>query len=443
MTARPNILFVLSDQQRHDTLGCYGQRLAVTPNLDRLAAEGVRFEHAFTCQPVCGPARACLQTGVYATENGCFTNNRALREDAVTIAKLLGEVGYETAYVGKWHLSSDAEHRYRTQATPPARRGGYRDYWVAADTLEFTSHGYEGYMFDGEGKRVDWEGYRVDRTADFMLDYLRDYAGRAPDRPFFAFLSFIEPHHQNDLNRYVGPIGSKQRFKDHEVPGDLAGTDGDWRQHYPDYLGCCASIDENVGRLRAELQRLGLADNTLIIYSSDHASHFRTRNGEYKRSCHDNSIRVPLVMCGPGFVGGQVRDELVSLIDLPATVLTAAEVDVPAQMRGNPLQDLVSGGAVDWPQEVFVQISESQVGRAVRTAGWKYGVVAPDLDGGSAMGSGRYVEAYLYDLQADPYERDNRAADPNLAEVRAELAATLKRRMLDAGEAEPVIEPCA
>jgi arylsulfatase A-like enzyme len=183
--------------------------------------------------------------------------------------------------------------------------------------------------------------------------------------------------------------------------------------------------------------------NILFVFSdqqrwdSNHGSHFRTRNSEYKRSCHEASIRVPLIACGPGFRGGKVIDELVSLIDLPPTVLVAGGIEPPASMRGRALQALVEGKAVDWPREVFVQISESQVGRAIRTRRWKYGLDAPDRQGNVDPGSDRYVEQYLYDLEADPYERENLVGDVELAGVRAALAETLKRRMVEAGEAEP------
>ncbi len=441
-----NILFLFSDQQRWDTVSCYGRPIfpGLTPNLDQLASEGVRFEHAFTPQPVCGPTRACLQTGVYATETGCFKNNIALPLDAVTIAKLFSEAGYETAYAGKWHLASDLEHNFHQKPIPPERRGGYKDYWVASDVLEFTSHGYEGYLFDANNQRVDFEGYRVDRTADLVLDYLKQYGAGQRARPFFMFASFIEPHHQNDLDRFIGPMGSKQRFKDYNVPADLAETDGDWRKQMPDYLGCCASLDENVGRIRATLAELGLAENTLVIYTSDHGCHFRTRNGEYKRSPQDETIRVPLIVSGPGFRGGKVAKELVSLLDLPPTVLAAAGVEPPTHFRGRPLQGVAEGKVPNWPEDVFVQISESYIGRAIRTARWKYSVwVPPDSPwaGCAAPSSDRYVEHCLYDLEADPDERHNLIAEPSLAGVRQELAARLLRRMQEANEPVAKIEP--
>jgi uncharacterized sulfatase len=451
-TRPPNILFYFSDQQRWDTCGCYGQRLPVTPHLDAMAAEGVRFERAFTCQPVCGPARACLQTGKYAAETGNFVNDIALPQDEKTVAHWLAEAGYETGYIGKWHLASTGEKRatrdnpaanFRERAVPPERRGGYRDHWLASDVLEFTSHGYDGHMFDADGRRREFPAgrYRADVLGDWTLEYLDTRRG---DRPFFLFLSFIEPHHQNDRKRYEGPAGSEERFAGYDVPGDLVGTGGDWRESYPDYLGCCAALDANLGRVRAKLAERGWLDDTLIVYTSDHGSHFCTRNREYKRACHDGCIRIPLVIHGPGFRGGRVVPELASLIDLPPTLLAAAGVTPPPTHRGRPLQPLAEGTAADWPQEVFLQISEDHIGRAIRTPRWKYEVAVPSdrpWAGVDAPAADVYHEAYLYDLEADPHERRNLVADPAFAAVRAELRAVLLRRLAGAGEALPEIRP--
>ncbi|MHB9134805.1 MAG: sulfatase-like hydrolase/transferase [Armatimonadota bacterium] len=438
----PNIIVFFSDQQRWDTLGCYGQRLDITPNLDQMAREGVRFEQTFTCQPVCGPARACIQTGKYATEIGCFRNDIALPLAEKTLAHMLSDAGYEVGYLGKWHLASDSAHRYRNRAVPPERRGGYKDYWLASDVLEFTSHGYDGHLFDAEMRQVDFQGYRADCLTDFALDYLRTRDGK---RPFFLFISYIEPHFQNDHACFEGPLGSKERFAEFDVPGDLVGTGGDWREEFPDYLGCCHSLDTNLGRMREELARLGMADDTTLFYTSDHGCHFKTRNAEYKRSCHDSSLRIPMLACGPGFSGGKVVSELVSLIDLPPTVLAAGGVEPPATMRGRPVQQLLQSTPPDWPQEVFAQISEDIVGRTIRTKRWKYAVWAPCeqpyTNGVTQPSSEVYVEQYLYDIEHDPHERKNLVDDPDYRAVRAELAEVLMRRMVEAGEAAPQILP--
>jgi arylsulfatase A-like enzyme len=447
---KPNVLFVFSDQQRWDTCGCYGQPLDITPNLDRMAREGVRFENAFTPQPVCGPARACLQTGKYATETGCVTNDIALPLDEKTIAHHFSDAGYEVGYIGKWHLASnhstdwfpipEGVERFdcRTQPVPSERRGGYKDYWLASDVLEFTSHSYDGHMFDADMNRREFppDRYRVDVQTDWVLEYLQRMSfirARAGAQPFFLFVSYLEPHHQNDHSHYEGPHGSKDRFKDFHVPGDLVGTAGDWQQEYPDYLGCVNSLDTNLGRIRDELEELGLTDDTLIIYTSDHGSHFRTRNGEYKRSCHDGCIRVPMVVYGPGFTGGKIISDLVSLIDLSPTLLTAAGVVPPDTMRGRALQPLVDGTAQDWPEEVFLQISESHCGRAIRTKRWKYSVRAPDKEGWEPS-SDLYIEDFLYDLESDPHERENLVTSPDHVQVREMLAARLVDRMVQAGE---------
>ena len=438
-TSKPNILFFFSDQQRWDTVGCYGQRLPVTPNLDALAADGVRFEYAFTPQPVCGPARACLQTGRYATEVGMYRNDAHFQPGGLTVPEWLTGAGYEVGYLGKWHLAGT-----RTEPVPPELRFGYKDYWLAADALEHTSHGYEGgYMYDADNQRVDFPGYRVDSVTDFVLDYLQSRDG---SRPWFLFLSYLEPHHQNDRNRYEGPVGSKERFKDYDVPGDLEGTGGDWRENYPDYLGQCNSLDHNLGRIQQELIRLGLADNTIIIYTSDHGSHFCTRNSEYKRACHDDCLRIPMIIHGPGFRGGKVIDELVSLIDIPPTILAAAGVEAPGLMHGHPLQTLVDGSAIDWPEVIFAQISEDHTGRAVRTKRWTYEVSVPREDTvgflkNESPGSDIYYEAYLYDDQADPHQRTNLVADPAYTDIRAELATLLLKKMQEAGEIVPKILP--
>ena len=442
-TKPPNIIVFFTDQQRWDACGCYGQELPVTPNLDRMSAEGVRFARAFTCQPVCGPARACLQTGRWATELGCHTNHRALPIDEKTIAHHFRDTGYETGYIGKWHLASCGQRGgpedFRERPVPPERRGGYEDFWLASDVLEFTSHSYDGHMFDADGNRVEFppERYRVDAQTDWVLDYLRTRTG---ERPFFLWISYIEPHHQNDHNQFEGPRGSKESFAGFTPPGDLVALEGDWAEQMPDYLGCCNSLDANLGRVREELDRLALADETLVIFTSDHGCHFRTRNGEYKRSCHDGCIRIPMVACGPGFRGGKVIAPLASLIDVPPTLLRAARIRATTPMRGRALQELLDAAPADWPKEVFLQISENHCGRAIRTDRWKYSVRAPDKTGQDPS-SLRYVEDFVYDLDADPFEQTNLVRDPYRATIRSELRERLIARMIAAGEDAPTILP--
>ena len=221
-----NIVFYFTDQQRWDTCGCFGQPLNITPNLDRLAQEGVKFDNAFSPQPVCGPCRALFQTGKYPTETGCFRNNIMLPGNIKTLANYIEDAGYETAYIGKWHLASDGELEkpptidHTITAIPRELRGGYTGFWRAADVLEFTSHGYDGFVFDENNNRIDFKGYRPDCITDLALEFFDAYDGK---KPFFMTISQIEPHHQNDHNHYEGPIGSKEKYKNFVLPHDLEG----------------------------------------------------------------------------------------------------------------------------------------------------------------------------------------------------------------------------
>ncbi|WP_276270844.1 sulfatase-like hydrolase/transferase [Haloarcula litorea] len=429
----PNVLVVLTDQQRWDTVGAYGNPMELTPTVDGMADEGTLFEQAISPQPLCAPARASIQTGQYATEHGVWKNGIELPDVDHLLGRQFADAGYDTGYVGKWHLATTG-----TDPIPPEQQAGY-DYWRAADLLEFTSHPEEGYVYDGDGERVDFEGYRVDATTEHAKAFLE----RDRDRPFFCFLSYLEPHHQNDLEAYVAPEGYADRYANPWVPPDLEGVPGDWYESLPDYYGICRRIDECVGDLLATLEEQGVREDTVVVFASDHGSHFRTRNEEYKRSCHESSVRVPLVATGPGFEdGGRVR-ELASLLDLPPTLLDAAGVDPPDPMAGRSLLEAVDGDPDEWRDEVFVQVSESALGRALRTDRWTYGVYDPDAEGTERAAGDSYRERYLYDLRADPYQRVNLAGHDDYADVAANLRARLADRIAAVEGERPTIEPAA
>lgn len=429
---RQNIVFFFSDQQRADTLGCNGQPMPVTPCLDRFAREdAVNFSNTFTPQPVCGPARSILQTGLYPTQTGCYRNAISLPTEQKTLARFMREAGYRVGYVGKWHLASDKDgNHYETVPVPLERRGGYEDYWMAADVLEFTSHGYGGYVFDREGNKLEFTGYRTDCITDHAIRYIEEYDS---GQPFFLMVSHIEPHHQNDRGDYEGPEGSKERFKDFVPPADLEPGKGDWERFYPDYLGCCHALDENFGRVLGALKKKGIYDRTMVIYASDHGCHFRTHTDEvvengfddYKRNSFEGTIHVPLVIKGEGFGPGRKEERVVSLLDLPKTILTAAGIDTgKLNLQGRPLQEVKEP---DWEEEVYIQISESFVGRALRTGRYKYVVYAPQVNPWAESGSPVYKEKYLFDLKEDPLEKHNLIGNPEMAEVRGRLRKQLMR----------------
>ncbi|MEM7537131.1 MAG: sulfatase-like hydrolase/transferase [Chloroflexota bacterium] len=436
---KPNIIVFFTDQQRWDSTGVHGNPLGITPNFDRMAQRGTHLFNTVTCQPVCGPARSCLQTGQYATTTGCFRNSIPLPQDARTLAHFFSEGGYDTGYIGKWHLAN------RESIGPVAEeeRGGY-DYWLASNVLEFTSDAYNTVMYNNDNEAVKMPGYRVDAQTDAAIRYIDNHQN-GPDseneKPFFLFLSYIEPHHQNHIDDYPPPDGYREQYAGRWTPPDLLALGGSSQQHLGGYYGMIKRLDEALGRLFDALKSLGMADNTIVLFTTDHGCHFKTRNGEYKRSCHESSVRLPTAICGPGFDSGGQIHEMVSLLDMPPTLLEGAGLPVPEQMQGRSVVQLVNRDKTDWPEEAFIQISEAQVGRAVRTKRWKYGVDAPDKHGGRDSGSDVYVEQYLYDLEYDPYELTNLIGVASHREVADVMRGRLIRRMVEAGEDAPEIVP--
>lgn len=361
--SRPNVVVFFTDQQRHDTTGVHGCSLGLTPNFDRMAIRGTHAANSFTCQPVCGPARSCLQTGRYATNTGVWANGRPMRLDQPTLAHHFNDAGYRTGYIGKWHLAPNE----LLGAVPRKYRGGYQS-WLAANVLEFTSDAYETHVWDGNGREHVLPGYRVDALTDAAIRHI-DARSRTA-QPFFLFLSYIEPHHQNHRDDYPAPVGYAENYASAVRPPDLQALTGSSPQHWPGYCGMIKRLDEALGRLLDALRSLGQLDNTIVLFTSDHGNHFKTRNGEYKRSCHDASIRVPTALCGPGFDGGGALNKLVSLIDLPPTLLDAAGLPVPHAMEGRSILPLVKKQPVAWPTTYLCRSANPRpAAPSARTAG--------------------------------------------------------------------------
>lgn len=432
---QPNVLVILTDQQRWDCAGLHGNPLDLMPNFDRLARAGTHVRNSFTCQPLCVPARACLQTGKYATRAGSHFNGAHLATTARTLAHRFCEAGYRTGYIGKWHLAPAAQRG----AVAPEYRGGYQD-WFAANVLELVSDAHDCRLYDEQGQEHRLPGYRVDALTDAAIRYL----DQPRTQPSFLFLSYLEPHHQNSRDDYPAPEGYEERYQGRWTPPDLAALGGTTGRHLGGYYGMVKRLDESLGRLGDALKANGQWDNTILLFTSDHGCHFKTRNAEYKRSCHESSIRVPTMFHGPGFMGGGEREELVSLVDLPATLLDAAGIAVPAEMQGHSLMPRLRGAAEPWRDEVFVQISEAQNGRAIRTPRWKYGVAVQGPAAAAASTEATwpvYTEEVLYDLSVDPHELTNLIGVPAYAVITAELRARLLQRMAEAGECVPEILP--
>lgn len=437
---KPNIIVYLSDQFRWDFVGANGANSSTkTPNLDAMAKRGKNFTHAVTNQPVCAPARSVLMTSRYATETGVWHNGPALDNTLPTLAGELRKAGYTSNLIGKWHLAPSAEAAGGGPGyVKPEYRGGFLDLWEGANALEHTSHPFYGSLFDGDGKEIKFaDQYRV----DFLTDRTEKFLRQQHDKPFFLFVSQLEPHQQNDENRMVGPKGSAARFINAHVPPDLRALPGDWHQQLPDYYGACESIDASVGRIKKVLQETGQADNTIFVFISDHGCHFMTRNQEYKRSTHNSSVRIPLIIDGPGFEGGQEIPELTGIINVAPTLLEAVGVSVPSTWKGRSLLPLVNDTTAReaWPNKELIQISESMTARTIKTKDWTYCVA--DISGARKAASPSYLEWQLYDQRNDPHELVNLAGRKEYLDIAKQLRGELAELLQQAGEGSPEIKP--
>ncbi len=441
-TESPNIVLLISDQFRWDCVGAAGLNpMNLTPNIDAMAGRGVMFRNAFSNQPVCAPARGSIFTGQYASRHGVWRNSIGLDPSATTIATTLRSAGYSTNYIGKWHLAGNngiAGQRETTGPVTPEHRGGFLDLWQASNVLELTSHAYEGDLYDNDGKPIHFSGeYRVDFMTGLAQRFLR-----SAKSPFLLALSYLEVHHQNDIDSYVPPKEFVGRYKNPFIPEDLRPLPGSWPSQLSDYYGCVARIDETVGTLRKTLVETGLDKNTIFVFLSDHGCHFRTRNAEYKRSPHESSIHIPLVVEGPGFNRSIEIPELVSLVDVAPSLLAAVGLAVPESMQGRSFLPLIDRRTGGWRNETYFEMSEFMTGRGLRTPQYTYAAAVPKrANATEAPASDSYVEYILYDLYADPHQHVNLAGNRQYAEVSGQLRRRLAERIFEAGGVRSTMEP--
>lgn len=442
IASKPNVVVVIADEVRFDAVGAYGRNpMDLTPNLNAMAAQGTLYRHMFTNQPVCSPARACLFTGQYPAKHGVWKNTGpdiGLSTQATTMATEFRKAGYSANYIGKWHLAAHTQG-----PVPAAQRGGFLNLWQASNVLEITAHPYFGTMWDGDGREMVFKDeYRADYLTRLTKKFLQN-VGKAS--PFLLVVSYLEPHQQNDMGRMVAPKGYAERYKNPFVPADLRPFPGDWQQQLPDYYGCIKKIDECVGEIRQALKENDLDKNTIVLFVSDHGCHFMTRNTEYKRSAQDASTHVPWIIEGSIFNGGGEVSELVSMVDLTPTLLDAAGITVPAAMQGKSTLPLVRRAPGGWRNEVFIQMSEFWVARALRTPEWTYAMAAPRSSGKfqPEPNAPEYVSFQLYDNRADPNQLVNLAGRKETKLAEEQLRERLRARIQEAGDQPAELKPCA
>lgn len=471
-TGRPNVLMICADQFRADFVGASHENPSVkTPHIDALAARGVNFRQCMTNQPLCSPSRASFLTGQYATETGVWKLGLELDHSLPTIATEFRKNGYTANFMGKWHVSAAASADGKKQLgwiPPGPSRGGFDDLWEGANVLELVSHPYEGDYWDSDGNNI---GFKNEYRVDFIANRAVQFIERKHDKPWLLFVSQLEPHHQNDIDAFVPPrryadnfnwqlyrsqLTAEQQsdldklyypqqpdYADPYIPEDLRNLPGNWRSRIGGYYGCVQAIDDCVGSLVAALERTGQLENTIIVFFSDHGCTFRTRLGEYKRSPHESSIRVPFVIAGPGFNRSAVIDEVVSLLDLTPTLLDGAGIQPAAQMLGKPLKPLVHDpkARVAWDSTAYFQISQSICGRGIRTRDWCYCAFDPTAKHGQAEYGTHYQDFALYSISGDPAEMVNLVGRSEYKQVADQLRAELEKRIAATSEPATTITP--
>ena len=435
---------MISDQFRWDCIGAMGLNpMNLTPNLDQMAARGVLFRYAISNQPVCAPARASIFTGQYPSKHGVWKNAIGLAENAATLAtrdeagRLLHELHRQVAPRPARRRGTAAETRGAVKA---GHRGGFDDLWLAANALELTSHAYEGDLFDNDNKPVHFSNrYRADFMTDRAQLFLRSPAAKSP---FLLTLSYLEVHHQNDKDTFDPPKEFAGRYPNPYIPPDLRPLPGSWPSQIADYFACVAKMDEIMGTLRQTLVETGIDKNTIVMFTSDHGNHFRTRNAEYKRSPHESSIHIPLIMEGPGFNRGIEVPELVSHVDFAPTLLAAAGLPVPATMQGHSFLPLLDRHTEGWRNEVYFEMSEFITGRGLRTPQYTYAAAAPQsprLAGRPVGGQVRGVHALRPECRPLPAGQPRRARP--YQKIATELRQRLRARMHEASGERAAIDP--
>jgi arylsulfatase A-like enzyme len=425
---KPNILYIFTDQMRASAMGCMHDEAVHTPHLDRLAAQGVLFTNAVANTPVCTPSRASLLTGRHAWTCRSIVNDIRLPEEERGIADVLRTYGYRTGYVGKWHLDGLP----RDAPIAPERRHGFDDYWAAYDcTHDYLAPRY--YLGDATDPVVLDEGYDADVQTGLAIDFLERYR----DEPFCLYLSWGPPH---------APYRAvPQPFLDMYPPDEIAlrpNAQGADRSAIAGYYAHITAIDRDVGRLMDALDRLGLAEDTIVVFSSDHGDMLWSHGRVRKQQPWEESIRVPLIVRWPGHLpagqgppGRQVSDLLVSVVDYAPTLLGLAGIPIPTEMNGLDLSDTFLGRSDQRPVSALIaeyvsfgQSSLYQPWRGVRTPRYTY---ARWLQGG----------AVLYDTAEDPYQLRNLIHEPGCAPLRDELEEELQRWLTQIDD--PFLDPDA
>lgn len=433
--AKPNILLLIADDYQYDALGAAGNDVVKTPSLDKLAKEGIRFTHAFTPNPICTPSRACILTGQDSIHNGVTFFGKPIHADSPTITGLLTPAGYACAYVGKWH----------NDGLPATRGYGWSQNVYPGGMAKGGDHSNIEMLPTGKPPKVVVPGDANENFVDAAIRFL----DQAHAEPFFLTVAFTSPH---DPRKAPEPYRTQYSPGDVPVPENFlpkpAFSDFDptirdeklapyprtpdrMQKEIADYYGMVTHLDGQVGRLLDELERKGLAKDTMVVFVGDHGLSLGSHGILGKQTLYDEGVRTTLLVRDP-FVAnkGETRAALVSLMDLLPTFCDWAGVAVPKTVDGSSLNPLIKGTKTSIRDEVYAIYDNKY--RSIRDQ--RYKLVQHIRSG----------EWELFDLEKDPREMQNRADDPALASVRQSLQEKLdawREKMHDPDLAQQSSQP--
>ena len=436
---RPNVIWIFGDQHRGQAMGCAGDPNVATPNLDAMAAQGVRFTGAVSGMPLCCPARGSFLTSLYPHQ--CVPGHEyPLPAGQKTIANVFNDAGYATAYFGKWHLAGfhESEGRSAMRIVPPDRRGGFQT-WVGYDN---NNSQYDCWVHGGAGKdafQYRLPGYETDELSNLLIRYIKH---RPNEKPFFAALSVQPPH-----DPYVAPAEFMQRHTPgrielrQNVP-NVASVTEPARRWLAGYYAQIENLDWNIGRIRRAIDEAGIGFNTHIVFFSDHGD-MQGSHGQFKKmTAYEEAIRIPFIIGGgqpQGYEGWSMGHYGVPLnhVDIPATTLGLCGIARPEWMRGTDYSQYRvkrARAAGPEPDSAYLQSvvptghgdSVDKPWRGIVTKdGWKYVC----FEG---------ISWLMFHLAEDPYEQVNLAHNSKYRAERARLTARLRQWVADTGDQFPV-----
>lgn len=425
---RPNIVYLFSDQWRATDHGYMGNTEVRTPQIDLLADQSVNFANAVSGIPVCCPHRACLLTGQYPLTHGLFLNDLRLNNRATSFAQALTQAGYDTGYIGKWHIDGTGRSAY----IPPERRQGF-DYWKVLEC----SHNYnKSQYYDKTAKEaLTWEGYDAYAQTRDAVSYIKSHApqgDKKADKPFALFLSWGPPHapYRTGPVRWLDRYDSRKLTIRQNVPPRLGKQA---QSTYAGYYAHCSALDECVGWLMDALKESGQLENTIVVYTSDHGDMLHSRGQLKKQRPWDESIRVPFLVRCPDSMKVKPRklEAPINTPDIMPTLLNLAGAKVPASVEGEDFSDVIRGtreladnhALITCPSP-FGQWTRQQGGREFRGVRTKRYTYTRSLQG----------PWELFDNQEDPLQQRNLVAEADKRGLRDELEDKLRARLKATGD---------